>query len=128
VIVDYKSSKTANVQKLVASRTRLQGPLYALAVREKLKLKPAAMIYWAVREDERYGWGRIPGTAIEFTPIPENWTGEARARSFARLAGFLEGDVQARPEEAEQCRWCDFASACRVEQQTLVMIEGAHGS
>ena len=36
VIVDYKSSKTANVEKLVTSGTRLQGPLYALAVRESL--------------------------------------------------------------------------------------------
>jgi ATP-dependent helicase/DNAse subunit B len=132
VIVDYKSSKTASVQKLVASRTRLQGPLYALAVREELNLNPVAMIYWAVREDERYGWGRIPGTDLEFQPMPPNWAEDARIRTIERLSGFLRGEVHAHPEEAEQCRWCDYRHACRVDQQAeqeaLVVIEGAHGA
>ncbi|MGA2715730.1 MAG: PD-(D/E)XK nuclease family protein [Bryobacteraceae bacterium] len=127
VIVDYKSSKTASVQKLVASSTRLQGPLYALAARERLNLNPVAMIYWAVREDERYGWGKIPGTDIELQPMPENWADDARARTIERLAGFLRGEVHARPEEADQCRWCELRNACRVEQQAVVMIEG-HGA
>jgi ATP-dependent helicase/DNAse subunit B len=132
VIVDYKSSKTASVQKLVTSRTRLQGPLYALAAREELNLNPVAMIYWAVREDERYGWGSIPGTDLEFQPMPPNWAEDARIRTIERLSGFLRGEVHAHPEEAEYCRWCDYRNACRVEQygeqQTLVMIEGAHGA
>jgi ATP-dependent helicase/DNAse subunit B len=128
VIVDYKSSKTANVQKLVASQTRLQGPLYALAARERLNLNPVAMIYWAVREDERYGWGKIPGTDLEFQPIPENWAEDARDRTIERLSGFLAGEVKAHPVETEQCRWCDFRNACRVEQTALVVIEGARGA
>ena len=128
VIVDYKSSKTANVKKLVASRTRLQGPLYALAVREELKLNPVAVIYWAVRDDERYGWGRIPGTIHEFDPMPPNWAEDARTRTIERLSGFLRGAVHAHPEETEPCRWCDYRHACRVEQEALVMIEGAHGA
>jgi ATP-dependent helicase/DNAse subunit B len=123
VIVDYKSSKTANVQKLVASRTRLQGPLYALAARENLHLNPVAVLFWAVREDERYGWGKIPGTELQFQPMPENWSTDAKARTIERLAGFLGGEVRAHPEEVEQCRWCDFNAACRVE--TLVAIEKA---
>jgi len=126
VIVDYKSSKTANVEKLVASRTRLQGPLYALAARESMNLNPVAMIYWAVREDERYGWGKIPGYPLDdLHPMPENWTTEAKARTVERLAGFLAGQVHAHPEETDQCRWCDYQAACRVEQQTLVTIGGA---
>ncbi len=130
VIVDYKSSKTASVQKLVASGTRLQGPLYALAAREQLHLNPVAMIYWAVREDKRYGWGKIPGKELEFEPMPENWAEDARARTIERLSGFLQGEVRAHPEEAEQCRWCDFRGACRVEQEqeALVMVEGARGA
>jgi ATP-dependent helicase/DNAse subunit B len=128
VIVDYKSSKTANVQKLVASRTRLQGPLYALAAREVLNLNPVAMIYWAVRDDERYGWGKIPGTDLVYQPMPENWAEDARIRTIERLSGFLRGQVHAHPEETDPCRWCEYRCACRVEQQTLVMIEGARGA
>jgi RecB family exonuclease len=127
VIVDYKSSKTANVQKLVASRTRLQGPLYALAVRENMHLNPVAMIYWAVREDERYGWGKIPGTDLDFQPMPANWATDAKTRTVERIAGFLAGQVHAHPEETDQCRWCDFAAACRVEQKTLITIGSSAG-
>jgi hypothetical protein len=105
----------------VASSTRLQGPLYALAVRENRNLNPVAMIYWAVREDERYGWGKIPGADVPLEPMPENWATDAKARTIERLSGFLSGTVNAHPEEADQCRWCDFAAACRVE--TLVEIE-----
>lgn len=123
VIVDYKSSKTANVEKLVTSRTRLQGPLYALAVRERLGLNPVAMIFWAVREDQRFGWGKIPGTSLEFQPMPEQWAEEARVRTIERLSGFLRGDVSAHPEETEPCRWCEFRGACRVEQPALVMVQ-----
>jgi len=70
VIVDYKSSKTQSVKKLVHDGTKLQGPLYALAVREQKHLNPVAMIYWAVRDDEHHGWGEIPGYKAEFAPIP----------------------------------------------------------
>jgi RecB family exonuclease len=127
VIVDYKSSKTANVEKLVASATRLQGPLYALAVRENLHLHPVAMIYWAVREDERFGWGAIPGFDLDLKPMPSTWAADAKARTIERLSGFLTGQVHAHPEETDQCRWCDFAAACRVEQEKLVLIERAAG-
>jgi ATP-dependent helicase/DNAse subunit B len=125
VIVDYKSSKTAKVRKLVGSQTRLQGPLYALAARERLNLNPVAMIFWAVRDDERYGWGKIPGTGLEFEPIPENWAESARDRTIERLSGFLAGEVRAHPVETDQCRYCDFRHACRIEQAALVAIEGA---
>jgi len=138
VVVDYKSSKTANVEKLVTSPTRLQGPLYALAVREKLGLNPVAMIFWAVREDERYGWGAVPGAepgsaALEnLQPIPDNWTADAKARAIERLTGFLGGQVEADPVDTEQCIWCDYAAACRVEEtglpQALVQIGAGYGA
>ena len=47
VIVDYKSGKVENVDKLIESETSLQGPLYALAVREKKNLNPVAMVFLA---------------------------------------------------------------------------------
>jgi ATP-dependent helicase/DNAse subunit B len=129
VIVDYKSSKTENVKKLVHDGTRLQGPLYTLAVREQLHLNPVAMVYWAVRDDELYGWGAIPDYGdAELAPMPSNWAADARARVIERLTGYLAGAVEAHPENPEQCRWCDFNQVCRVEQRALVQIGGAlHG-
>jgi len=123
VIIDYKSSKPARVEKLVTSAIALQGPLYALAVGENRGLNPVAMMFWAVREDERYGWGTVPGRPdIELSPIPENWMEEAKARTIERLTEFLAGRVHPHPEDAEQCRWCDYAAACRVEEAGLVRI------
>jgi RecB family exonuclease len=129
VIVDYKSSKTANVEKLVESKVKLQGPLYALAAKERMGLHTVAMMYVAVREDKRFGWGAVPGSGLELNGIPANWMEDARARSVERLSGFLAGALHAEPAEEDGCRWCDYKEACRVEQrQVLVMIEGAHGA
>jgi len=86
------------------------------------------MVYWAVREDKRFGWGKIPGRDIAFEPMPENWADDARTRTVARLSGFLQGEVRAHPEEVEQCRWCDFRAACRIEQQQTSAVEGARGA
>ena len=126
IIVDYKSSKTQNVERLVESATRLQGPLYALAVRERLHLNPVAMMYLAVREDKRFGWGAVPGMDLNLKEIPPNWIEDARARTVDRIADFLGGAIHPDPSESEQCRWCDFAQACRyAERKALVRIEAA---
>jgi ATP-dependent helicase/DNAse subunit B len=125
VIVDYKSSKTQNVARLVNDVTKLQGPLYSLAVREHKQLNPVAMVYWAVRDDQLFGWGAIPDYDAKLEPIPENWSAEARARAVARLSDYLAGAVEARPENPDACRWCDFNGACRVEERdALVQIAG----
>ncbi|MES1261680.1 MAG: PD-(D/E)XK nuclease family protein, partial [Acidobacteriota bacterium] len=128
IIVDYKSSRTARVEQMAESQVKLQGPLYALAVREGLHLNTMAMMYLAVREDKRFGWGEAPGVDLGLKPIPPNWIEDARNRSIERISSFLGGEVYAEPAEPENCRWCDYQHACRVEQrQALVMIEGAQG-
>ena len=117
VIVDYKSGKTANVDKLVQSETSLQGPLYALAVREKKQLNPVAMVFLAIREGRPIGWGEIPGSGLELTPMPPGWIDDARSRTVARLQSFLAGDVHVQPTSLDDCKWCDFSKACRIETQ-----------
>ena len=129
VIIDYKSSKTANVQKLVTSRTRLQGPLYALAARERLNLNPVAMIYWAVREDERFGWGRIPGTEFAFQPMPENWVGRracAHHRAAVRLPARRSACAPGRDGVCASGAISGMPAA--LSGRSFVMIEGAHGA
>jgi ATP-dependent helicase/DNAse subunit B len=126
LIVDYKSGKTKNVERFVESSVKLQGPLYALAVREGLGLETMAMMFHAVRDDRRYGWGSVPGADLNLKPIPDRWIADAQDRTVERLTGFLSGEIHADPTEREHCRWCDYASACRYEtREALVMIEGA---
>jgi RecB family exonuclease len=129
IIVDYKSSKTARVEGFLDSPVKLQGPLYALAARERRGLNTVAMMYHAVREDKRFGWGHVPGAPLELRPMPENWAEDAKARAVERISGFLAGEIHAQPVERGPCRWCDFVSACRFgERAGLVMIEGAAGA
>jgi ATP-dependent helicase/DNAse subunit B len=129
LIVDYKSGKTQNVAKFAESPVKLQGPLYALAVREKRGFETVAMMFHAVRDDRRYGWGEVPGVQLDdLKPIPEHWIEDAKDRTVERLTGFLAGEIHAAPTESAHCRWCDYAAACRYEERSvLVMIEGASG-
>lgn len=122
VIVDYKSGKVDNVDKLVESETSLQGPLYALAVREKKQLNPVAMVFLAIREGKPVGWGAVPGANLDLLPIPPDWIDSARDRTIARLQSFLAGDVHAEPTSPDDCKWCDFKNACRIEQTEIVRI------
>ena len=116
VIIDYKSGKTANVKKLVERETSLQGPLYALAVRDTKHLNPIAMVFLAVRENKIFGWGNIPGAVdLDLIPTPPDWIKNARDRTIARLRNFLAGDVHAEPTHPDDCNWCDYKHACRVE-------------
>ena len=126
IVVDYKSGKTKNVERLVESSVKLQGPLYALAVREARGLETVAMMFHAVRDDKRVGWGVVPGANLDLKPIPERWIEDAKNRSMERLTSFLSGEIQPDPAERAQCRWCDYATACRYEERTkLVIVEGA---
>ncbi len=122
VILDYKSGKVANVKKLVERETSLQGPLYALAVREKKQLNAVAMVFLAIREDKIYGWGNIPGatTNLELIATPPDWIDSARDRTIARLQSFLAGDVHPEPTHPDDCTWCDYKNTCRV---SLIGIE-----
>ncbi len=125
VIVDYKSGRIARVEGFVESPTKLQGPLYALAAREQLGLETIAMMYVAVREDKRFGWGQVPGVDLSLKPMPERWVEDARERAVGYLGTYLSGDVRANPTVASECVWCDFKNGCRVEQTAaLVMIAG----
>ncbi|MDE3198541.1 MAG: PD-(D/E)XK nuclease family protein, partial [Acidobacteriota bacterium] len=129
IILDYKSSKVPNVEKLVESPTKLQGPLYALAARDRLHLKTVAMMYLAVREDKLFGWGEVPNADLGLKPMPENWIDDAKNRTVDRISDFLSGAIQAEPTVPQDCRWCDFKNACRyTERRERVMTEGGAGA
>ncbi|HVW10917.1 MAG TPA: PD-(D/E)XK nuclease family protein [Bryobacteraceae bacterium] len=128
IIVDYKSGKVENVDKLVEAETSLQGPLYALAVREKKNLNTVAMVFLAIREGKPVGWGAVPGGDFELNEMPADWIESARERSIARLRSFLAGDVHPEPHTADECKWCDYRNACRVEQIAELIQIGAAGA
>jgi ATP-dependent helicase/DNAse subunit B len=126
VIVDYKSGAVPGIRQLIDSPVKLQGPLYALAARERLHLNTVAMMYVAVREDKPYGWGSVPGVELGLAPIPPGWIENARERAIERLGSLLSGAIHADPVEVDKCRWCDFVHACRFGSEAA-KVEAAHG-
>ncbi len=130
VIVDYKSGRTKRVESFTQNKAKLQGPLYALAARETLGLRTIAMMYVAVREDKRFGWGEVPGAELELLPMPEDWIEAAQALAVSRVEDLLAGLIEARPTEEADCRFCDFRDACHVKQDTVQelvqVVGGAH--
>ncbi len=128
VIIDYKSGRSGRIEGFIESPTKLQGPLYALAAREQFGLNTIAMMYVAVREDKRFGWGEVPGVDLSLKPMPERWVDDARERASGYLGTFLSGNVKPVPTDTAQCVWCDFKNTCHVEQTAaLVMtIGGVH--
>ncbi|HVY93766.1 MAG TPA: PD-(D/E)XK nuclease family protein, partial [Bryobacteraceae bacterium] len=125
IIVDYKSGKVERVDQLVESETSLQGPLYALAVREKKNLNTVAMVFLAIREGKPVGWGSVPGADFELNEMPADWIESARSRSIARLESFLSGDVHPEPHKVDECVWCDYKNACRFQTTELIHIGAA---
>jgi ATP-dependent helicase/DNAse subunit B len=128
IIVDYKSGKVENVDKLVEAETSLQGPLYALAVREKKNLNTVAMVFLAIREGKPVGWGAVPGADFELNEMPADWIESARDRSITRIQSFLAGDVHPEPHAADDCVWCDYRNTCRNEQNAVLIQIGAVGA
>jgi len=85
------------------------------------------MVYLAIREGKPVGWGAVPGADFELNEMPANWIESARERSIARLQSFLAGDVHPEPHAADDCIWCDYRNACRVQQTTELIQIGAAG-
>ena len=85
------------------------------------------MMYVAVREDKRFGWGAVPGVELELLPMPEDWIEAAQAMVVSRVEDLLAGLIEARPTEEADCRFCDFREACHVKEdkRELVRVAGA---
>ncbi len=128
VIVDYKSGRAKRVESFIQNRAKLQGPLYALAARDNLGLRTIAMMYVAVREDKRFGWGDVPGAELDLLPMPEDWIEAAQALAISRVQDLLAGLIEASPTEEADCRFCDFRHACHVKEDKPALVEIAGGA
>ena len=117
VVVDYKYSSAANTKDKVTDETKLQGPLYALALENKFGRPASAMVYVSLKDDsvKAFGWGEIPGFKglVDLTP---EWIPNALERVSAMVAEFRSGVVHPRPLQHDSCRYCDYRDACRIEQ------------
>ncbi len=124
VVVDYKFSTAANTKDKVDDESKLQGPLYALALHRVFGHHPSAMVYASLKDKVHYyGWGSVPGLNLD--PITPDWMDRALDRVRTAVAEFRSGVIHPRPMNTGPCRYCDYRDACRVEQPTTLAGAGA---
>jgi ATP-dependent helicase/DNAse subunit B len=113
-VIDYKYSAAANVKKKLKNENLLQAPLYLLAARDVLKVRPEGVFYIGLKGEVVYaGWSGTP--LLNSLPLPEDWLDVTRARAVELVAQIRSGRVEAHPADPESCRFCDYRDACRID-------------
>jgi ATP-dependent helicase/DNAse subunit B len=126
VVVDYKYSRPARLQKLIQEHERgfrLQGPLYLLGLERQMGHTPAGMVFYGLRgETSRRGW-YISGIGLRDPVLDERSPQEFRAlldRAAARTLDLVRqirrGRVEVAPRDRQVCReYCPYRPVCRVD-------------
>ncbi|HYM12510.1 MAG TPA: PD-(D/E)XK nuclease family protein [Bryobacterales bacterium] len=126
VVVDYKYSSPARVQKLVEEHQqgfRLQGPLYLLGLERQMGHVPAGMVFYGLRgEASRRGWyvsglGFGDPVLLEQSPQEFRVMLDRAAASTLELVGRIRrGRVEVAPRDRQVCReFCPYRPVCRVD-------------
>ncbi len=119
VVIDYKFSPDASTKEKIDDDTRLQGPLYAYALREKFGLEAETVLYVSLKGPKisYFGWGTPPpGADLKpLAAITPDWISGAVARTRDAVASFRSGVIHPLPADPAKCRYCDVRDACRFE-------------
>jgi ATP-dependent helicase/DNAse subunit B len=113
-VIDYKYSAPGNVKKKLKNENLLQPPLYMLAAQELFGARPEGMFYIGLKSEIVYaGWS---GAALlDSHPLPENWLERTRERALELVEQIRSGRAEVKPADQENCRFCDYRDACRVD-------------
>lgn len=113
-VIDYKYSPAARVKEKTKSQNLLQAPLYLLAARDCFHARPEGVFYVGLKGAVTYaGWSESP--LFESLPLPENWLALASERSLQIVAQVRSGRIAPEPADRDNCAFCDFSDACRIE-------------
>jgi RecB family exonuclease len=116
-VIDYKYGAPANVKKKIKHENLLQAPLYMMAARDVFHVRPEGMFYVGVKKELLYvGWSDAP--LLDSHPLPENWLALTRDRALDLVAQIRSGRIAPYPADQDNCRFCDYRDACRIEIQS----------
>jgi ATP-dependent helicase/DNAse subunit B len=113
-VYDFKftgKSRLREREKKQAQGLSVQGGLYSTALKE-MGLKPVSFRYVGLRGDTNWG---AEVTGAELAILMDDAVRIASEAVFR----IQQGDISVRPADAEQCRYCDFRSACRVAEAAV---------
>ena len=118
-VIDYKYSAPARLRARLKNENYLQAPLYLLAAQDCFHMRPEGMFYLGLKGEIVYaGWSEAP--LHDSLPLPENWLVTARNRTLRIVEEIRGGRIEASPADRENCAFCDYRDACRVETAAAV--------
>jgi RecB family exonuclease len=115
LVIDYKYSAPERVRKKAAKG--VQGGLYSLAAERQFHLKPVGMEFWGLRKEI----SRWPAASNRDELRALMRAAEQTAKDVHER--ILSGRIAVDPADPDECKWCDYRDACRVE--TLPAVRGA---
>lgn len=117
-IIDYKYSAAQRTKAKLTNENLLQAPLYLMGAEKALGVKPAGMFYVGLKAGVEYaGWSETG--LLESLPLPEGWLEKTAQRTLHAAAEIRAGRIEPHPADADNCRFCDFRDACRVEEAAV---------
>lgn len=132
LVIDYKYSAKNKIRERMGKSEEgqeVQTGLYLLAAERKFGLKPAGMLFCGLRKGITWDGWHLPVAGFEQTG---NTCSPEALRDLMNTAAqtateahqhILSGRIAAQPADTDQCKWCDFRDACRVE--TVAAARGA---
>jgi len=125
VVYDYKTGKVPRSRSAldddpVASGTRLQLPVYALAAAELVDARDAEAYYWYVHapdpDQALVGYPVDAARRERFEEVAATIAGGIADGSFPAYPGEQSWDPIAMRESFESCTWCAFDRVCPVDR------------
>ncbi|MGI8991015.1 MAG: PD-(D/E)XK nuclease family protein [Bryobacteraceae bacterium] len=125
IVVDYKYSPAVKARKLIEDATKLQAPIYLLAIERTFGLKPLAMAYYSLRGNlDTSGRGSVPGLKTDWEPITREWLDSSAAAIIENVRQLRAGRILPAPASLEPCRYCDVKDVCRYEAAAALTASG----
>ncbi|HTS66151.1 MAG TPA: PD-(D/E)XK nuclease family protein [Candidatus Acidoferrales bacterium] len=126
-VIDYKYSAPQRVKAKLKNENLLQAPLYLLAAHECFQARPEGMFYIGVKSETVYaGWSDT--ALMGGMPMPQNWLADTRGRALRIVEEIRSGRIEAAPADRDNCGFCDFRDACRVDLGQPSGLPAAEGA
>lgn len=137
VVLDFKYSGENRIRKRIhgyEEGRHVQGALYLIGLERERHCRPAGWFYWGLRKEIHTGGWYVPPAGwkrrgmIACTPEELRERLErARQAALEAAQGIRAGRIEARPADADLCKYCACRDVCRI-RAAPVAVAAAGGA
>lgn len=137
IVLDYKRGEgTINYDKMFRGED-IRLPLYMLAVERLLKVDAGGGLYYSIHKSTKKGvylasakdiegvmeWG-LRGKGGSSPEELSELLSEAEKTALERVTLIRKGEIEVRPINDLECRYCDYISVCRYDREAPGAVNG----